>query len=215
MRPNLIFWDVDTQYDFMKADGLLYVPDSEAIIPTLAALTGYAHEEGIPIVASADDHELEHRELSHAPDFQETFPHHCMRGTPGQAKIPETSLRNPMVIQPEPEDPDDLRRRVAAHDGDFLLLKHWFDVFSNANTGTLVEALAPVDIVLYGVALDVCDRYAVEGLLEQHPSGNIWLVEDATRAIDPARGAELIAAWSERGVRMTTAAAVIGGRAPS
>ena len=50
---RLLFWDVDTLYDFMRADGRLYVPDSEAIIPTLAALTAFAHVRGIPIVASA------------------------------------------------------------------------------------------------------------------------------------------------------------------
>ncbi len=30
---RLIFWDVDTLYDFMRADGKLYVPGSEEIIP--------------------------------------------------------------------------------------------------------------------------------------------------------------------------------------
>jgi nicotinamidase-related amidase len=32
---RVIFWDVDTQYDFMRADGKLYVPDAEHIIPNL------------------------------------------------------------------------------------------------------------------------------------------------------------------------------------
>ena len=100
---SVIFCDVDTQHDFMRSDGLLYVPDSEAIIPALAALTGFAHRENIPIVASADDHDPAHRELSDAPDFLDTFPPHCMRGTPGQAKIPETALRDPLVIEPEPD----------------------------------------------------------------------------------------------------------------
>ncbi|MGE3527399.1 MAG: cysteine hydrolase family protein, partial [Gemmatimonadales bacterium] len=84
--PNLIFWDVDTQADFMKADGKLHVPGSEEIIPTLKRLTDYAHARGIRIIASADDHVPGHRELSDTPDFVETFPPHCMRGTPGQKK---------------------------------------------------------------------------------------------------------------------------------
>ncbi|MBI2614538.1 MAG: hypothetical protein HYW52_02435, partial [Gemmatimonadetes bacterium] len=50
---GLIFWDVDTQYDFMRADGKLYVPDAERIIPNLAQLTGAAHQHGIRVVASA------------------------------------------------------------------------------------------------------------------------------------------------------------------
>jgi nicotinamidase-related amidase len=76
----------------------------------LDRLTRYAHRNGIPILASADDHVSGHRELSATPDWKQSFPDHCMRGTPGQRKIAETSLRNPMVIEPEPEDPGDARR---------------------------------------------------------------------------------------------------------
>ena len=39
---RVIFWDVDTQYDFMKADGKLYVPDAEQLIPNLKKLTDFA-----------------------------------------------------------------------------------------------------------------------------------------------------------------------------
>ena len=44
---RVIFWDVDTQYDFMKADGKLYVPDAEQLIPNLRKLTDYAHGHGV------------------------------------------------------------------------------------------------------------------------------------------------------------------------
>ena len=87
-----VFWDVDTQYDFLHSDGRLYVPGSEAIIPTLRRLTQYAHDQGIRIVASADDHVPGDPELSDRPDWKDTFPQHCMRGTPGQRKIRETGL---------------------------------------------------------------------------------------------------------------------------
>src|SRR5438045_1785710 len=92
--PRVIFWDVDTQYDFMKADGKLYVPDAEQLIPNLKKLTDYAHGHGIRVVASADDHVREDAEISETPDWKQTFPAHCLRGTPGQKKIPETALRD-------------------------------------------------------------------------------------------------------------------------
>ena len=212
MATPLIFWDVDTQHDFMRADGKLYVPGSEEIIGTVRALTDHAHAHRIPIVASADDHVPGHRELSDTPDFRPTFPPHCMRGTPGQEKIAETTLRNPLVIEPE-RAPDSLRARIREHDGDFLLLKHWFDVFTNQNVDLLLDVLAPERIVLYGVALDVCDRYALDGLLQRLPAGALSLVEDATRAIDPAAGRALVAGWREAGVQVVTAAEVLAARA--
>ena len=48
--PGTLFWDVDTQFDFMHADGKLYVPDAEQIIPRLKQLTDHAHRAGIPIL---------------------------------------------------------------------------------------------------------------------------------------------------------------------
>ena len=42
---RVIFWDVDTQYDFMKADGKLFVPDADHIIGNLKRLTDYRSEE--------------------------------------------------------------------------------------------------------------------------------------------------------------------------
>lgn len=207
-----LFWDVDTQHDFMKADGLLYVPGSEEIIPALRRLTDHAHARGIRILASSDDHVPGHRELSDTPDFHATFPVHCMRGTAGQRKIPETALKNPQVIEPEPQDPADIKARVKRHQGDLLLHKHWFDVFTNENIGPVLDALDPERVVLYGVALDVCDKYAIEGLLKHRPATELWLVTDAVRAIHADATDGLLADWAARGVRMVTTDDVVGAR---
>ena len=209
---RLVFWDVDTLYDFMRPNGKLYVPGSEEIIPALEALTTFAHTHRIPIVASADNHDWADAEISEAPDWKTTFPPHCMRGTAGQLKIAETALVDPLVIDPEPEDGDALRRRIRAHHGDFLLTKHTLDVFSNANVSTLLAALAPEAIVIYGVATDFCDRYTIEGLLRHRPDAELFLVTDAIRAIYPEEGARLVAQWKELGVRLVSSAEVLAGR---
>lgn len=75
-----IFYDVDTQNDFMNADGALYVPNAEIIKPNIARLTDYAREKGIPIWGSVDAH------VENDPEFK-TFPRHCVIGTEGQKKI--------------------------------------------------------------------------------------------------------------------------------
>lgn len=211
MHSAVVFWDVDTQVDFMRADGKLYVPDAEAIIPNLKALTDCAHARGIRILASADDHVSGHRELSPGPDFRETFPEHCMRGTRGQAKIPETRLREPLLVQPDPEDPAILADRVRAHPGDILFNKHWFDVFTNANVEPVLGVLNPRHIVLYGVAQDVCDRYAVEGLRTRRPDIALYVVRDAMRPIDRAAGERLVRQWSDEGVHIVETNGVVTG----
>jgi nicotinamidase/pyrazinamidase len=208
---STIFWDVDTQHDFIHPDGKLYVAGAERITPTLKALTDYAHARRIRIIASADDHVAGHRELSTTPDFRTTFPEHCMRGTPGQRKIAETTLRDPLVIEPE-ADPR-IAAAVRAHAGDILFHKHWFDVFTNANVPAVLEALKPVRIILYGVATDVCDKYAIEGLLDRAPQAELSFVVDAARAIHPDDVDLLLEQWRARGVRMVTAAEILAGGA--
>lgn len=208
---RVIFWDVDTQYDFMEADGKLYVPDAEQIIPNLKRLTDFAHGRGVRIVASADDHVPGHPELSDRPDWQNTFPPHCMRGTPGQKKIPETGLRDPLVIEPAKTDPKALADRVRAHRGDILFHKHRFDVFTNENVLTVLDVLDPDDIVLYGVALDVCDKAAIEGLLERRPHTRLFAVTDAMKPIDKDLAEHLLKEWGEEGVRLVQTNEVVEG----
>jgi nicotinamidase/pyrazinamidase len=202
-----VFWDVDTQVDFMSPEGKLYVPGAETIAPNLGRLTDYAHANRITIIASADDHVSEHEEISYTPDFQDTFPPHCMRGTPGQRRITETTLSDPLVIAPDQALPD-----VAAHQGDILFLKHWFDVFTNPHVSAVVNALGVSEIVLYGVALDVCDRYAVEGLRKYHPEVAITVVRDAVKALDADAGDALLRQWRKEGVLLTRTEQVVDDR---
>jgi nicotinamidase/pyrazinamidase len=195
----------------MDPDGKLYVKGAELIKPKLEQLTEYAHTHGIQIVASADDHELEHAEISSTPNYRETFPPHCMRGTKGAEKIPETQLESPMVIEPEEIPHETLVRRLASHQSDVLLRKHLFDVFTNPNTGTVIEAWDPTEIVLYGVTLDYCVRYAIDGLIELGIP-TIHLVLDATTPIVPESVDSLVLRWKEQDVRIATTDDVVCGR---
>jgi nicotinamidase/pyrazinamidase len=211
MKRPVIFWDVDTQHDFMDASGALYVPNAELIKPKLQQLTQYAHAHAIPIVASSDDHTLEHPEISSSPDYRETFPPHCMRGTMGAEKIPQTALRSPLTIEPEEVPHEKLVRRLEPHDGDVLIRKHRFDVFSNPNTSTLIEAWDPTEIVLYGVSLDFCVRFALDGLIDVGIP-TIHLVLDATKPIVEGDAAGLVAGWKKQDVRIVTTDDVVCGR---
>ncbi|MBK5186767.1 MAG: cysteine hydrolase, partial [Gemmatimonadaceae bacterium] len=211
MKRPVIFWDVDTQHDFMDPDGALYVKGAELIKPKLAQLTTYAHAHGIQIVASSDDHELEHAEISAAPDFRETFPPHCMRETRGAEKIPETQLVSAMVIEPEAIPHETLVRRLSSHAGDVLLRKHRFDVFSNPNTRAVIEAWDPTEIVIYGVTLDYCVRYAIDGLIDVGIP-TIHLVLDATTPIVESAAAGLVRGWTVQDVRIVTTDDVVCGR---
>ena len=201
-----ILWDVDTQVDFMEPAGKLYVPGAAELASAMGRLVDAARAAGLTHVASVDDHELTDPELSDTPDFAGTFPPHCLRGTRGAEKIPETKQRDPLPLSLTPYPPGLLARLVAGR-RELLLLKKSFDVFTNPNADALLAALDPGEVVLFGVATDVCDDAAIRGLLAR--GRRVRFVEDAARGLDEARTAACTAAWRDRGVVFTTTKEVI------
>ncbi len=208
--PGPIFWDVDTQYDFIMPNGKLYITNAEKVLPNLERLTACARQRGIPIFGSVDFHNPDDPEISDNPDFQDTFPPHCLKGDPGQEKVPQTRPENPLWIDSDPQDADALNNRVRNHAGEVIFRKQWFDVFTNPNVDPVLKAVCPDRIVLYGVALDVCNAHAINGFLQRY-TAPIHLVLDATQAIVPQRGEELVTEWKSRGVEVLSTDETIGG----
>jgi nicotinamidase/pyrazinamidase len=204
-RPLL--WDVDTQVDFVLADGKLAVPDAESAMPAMARLVRWAGEREIVHLATADDHELTDPEISDEPDFEATYPPHCLRGTPGAAKIPETAQRDPLPISLTPYPPGLVPRLVEGR-RELLVLKKTYSAFSNPNLGPLLAALDPSEVLVFGVATDVCNHAAIMGLLAR--GRRVAFVEDASRGLSEERVAAAVAQWRAGGVRFTTTDEVVG-----
>jgi nicotinamidase/pyrazinamidase len=196
-----VLWDVDTQVDFMLPGGKLYVPGAEQTIPAMGRLVAAARAAGLVHIASADDHELTDEEISDAPDYRTTYPPHCLRGTRGAGKIPETEQDDPVPIGLGAFPDRYLEGR------EFLLLKKRFDVFTNPNTDLLLARLGVDEVIVFGVATDVCDDAAIRGLLERDV--RVRFVEDAARGLDEARTAKCTAAWRAGGVGFTTVDQVV------
>lgn len=79
-----LFFDIDTQIDFMFPSGALYVPGAERIVPVVAELNRRA-----PLVISTM---CAHAEND--PEFA-VYGHHCVVGTVGQQKPAATLVGNP------------------------------------------------------------------------------------------------------------------------
>ena len=196
-----VLWDVDTQFDFMLPEGKLYVPGAEQTVPAMKRLVDAARTAGIVHIASADDHELTDAEISTEPDFVTTYPPHCLRGTRGARKIPETEQEEPvplgLALVPD----------LYLEGREFLLLKKSFDVFTNPNTERLLDRLGPDEIVVFGVATDVCDDAAIRGFLAR--GLKVRFVEDAARGLDDERVAISTTFWREQGVEFTNVEGVV------
>ncbi len=188
-----IFFDVDTQMDFLFPAGALYVPGAESLLPALKRLRDYADAHGIPIVSSTDAHSEDD------PEFQQ-FPPHCVAGTAGQRKPEETLLQPRVIIPCAPGD------YPVAQAKQIIVEKQALDVFTNPNLPRLLELLAPQRAVVYGVVTEYCVRCAALGLLKAGLA--VELVTDAIRSLDPEAERRTLAEFTAAGGRLTTVAEV-------
>jgi nicotinamidase/pyrazinamidase len=201
ISSRTILWDVDTQVDFMEPRGKLYVPGAERAAPAMEQLVDAARAAQIVHVASADDHELTDPEISNRPDYRNTYPPHCLRGTRGAEKIMETKQRDPLPLSHVAFPPGLIPGLVKGR-REIVLLKKNFNVFTNPNIDPLLDALDPERIVVFGVATDVCDDAAILGFLQR--GRGVVFVEEAARGLDERRVAACTAVWRERGVEFAT-----------
>jgi nicotinamidase-related amidase len=97
--------------------------------------------------------------------------------------------------------------KLVAEHREVLILKKNFNVFTNPNTEPLLDALDPDEIVVFGVATDVCDDAVIRGFLQR--GRRVRFVEDAARGLDEERVTACTTAWREAGVEFTTTDAVV------
>jgi nicotinamidase/pyrazinamidase len=197
-----ILWDVDTQLDFIEPGAKLYFPGAEEARPAMARLVETARASGVVHVASCDQHELSDPEISIQPDFDSTWPPHCLLGTRGAEKIPETKQLDPLPLPLVPV-PAAVLRGLLDGRREVLIPKKQYDPFANPNTETMLDVLDPGEILLFGVAIDICDDAAIRALLRR--GRRVTFVEDASRGVDDDRVAACTTAWRDAGVGFTTA----------
>jgi nicotinamidase/pyrazinamidase len=198
-----ILWDVDTQVDFIEPGAKLYFEGAERSRPAMALLVEAARAAGVIHVASCDQHELSDPEISTEPDYDSTWPPHCLLGTRGAEKIHETKQLDPLPLPLVPL-PSAVLGDLLDGCREVLIPKKQYDPFTNPNTETLLDLLDPGEILLFGVATDICDDAAVRALLRR--GRRITFVEDASRGVDDARVVACTTAWRDAGVGFTRAA---------
>jgi nicotinamidase/pyrazinamidase len=179
-----VFFDIDSQIDFVYPAGALYVPGAEHIVPLIAELNRRA-----PLVISSMDAHTEDD-----PEFQ-TYPHHCVAGTTGQQKPSVTLLEKRAVI---PARPEGLRQ--------LILEKQKLDCFSNPNLKPLLAELNADRYVVFGVVTEICVRYAAFGLLQT--GKRVELVTDAVKALDESAATKMFGEFTAAGGRLTTLGAL-------
>jgi nicotinamidase/pyrazinamidase len=182
-----VFFDIDTQLDFLYPAGALYVPGAELITPAIAALNRYAAARAIPVVSTMDAH------TENDPEFR-AWPPHCIAGTTGQHKAEATLLERRVIVPNRPG--------ALALDGaqQILLEKQSVDAFTAVNLPALVDALAADAYVVYGVVTEICVLHAARGLLATGKP--VTILTDAIQTLNPATATQALADFQASGGRL-------------
>jgi len=186
-----VFFDVDTQIDFLYPAGALYVPRAEKIVPAIARL----NRCGATVVSTMDAH------TENDPESR-NWPAHCVAGTTGQQKPASTLLDKRVVIPNRPAS--------IAIDGaqQVIVEKQALDVFTNPNIRHLLYKLAADRYVVYGVVTEYCVKFAAMGLLATGKP--VHLVTDVVQTLKREDSDCFVNEFKERGGALTSVNEICG-----
>ena len=190
---NIIFWEVDTQADFMLPGGKLYVPGAEHLLPNIRRLTDAARQRRVFLVSHGCFH------AKNDPEFK-TFPPHCIKGTAGSAYVPDALTEKVVSVPNEPTAalPSDL-----AQYQQILLEKQTLDIFESRHADELVKRLGKnAEFVVFGVVTEYCVRLAAKGLLKR--GRRVSVVKDAIETLNAEDGARTLAELQALGAKFIT-----------
>ena len=192
----MIFFDVDTQVDFMHPEeGALYVKGADEIAGNIEKLLSAAGVLGITTVSTSCAHEADD------PEF-EIFPPHCIEGTRGAERLHHDlpALPRRVVHATASEDPE-AKLSPATH---YVVKKRVFDPFSNRWLDGLRKggAFSGEHAIVFGVATDYCVRATALGLKEG--GAEVEVVEDAIRGVSDETTRTSLGELDVSGIRLTT-----------
>ena len=189
-----VYFDVDTQLDFVVPSGALYVPGAERILPSIAKLNHLAEAKDSVLISTTDAHRENDEEFHH-------WPAHCVIGTLGQRK-PQATLLDKQVVVPWRELMSDITGAQQ-----IILQKRVLDAFRNPNLAAILDLLAADRYVLYGVVTEICVSCAADGLLKT--GKRVELVTDAIMGLQTEQADAMIASFTARGGVLTNVAALV------
>jgi len=202
MKKDTLFWDVDTQFDFMRPEGKLYVPGAEQIINKVSEVRRFALENGFSMIADIDWHSRDNDEISDEPDFKQTFPAHCMAGDAGGERVGYLGKLPIEYVPIERIDAKALAKLINRDQFHVVIRKKTVDVFENPNTDRLVDLIKPGAVAAFGVALDFCVYYVLRGLA-QHRGMKLVLLKDVVKGLGTRPENEIFDELRQMGVEIT------------
>jgi len=174
-----IIWDVDTQRDFIDENGKLSVPGAVDIKQNINTVLSLAQKYGVDIYGSIDAHTEDDEEFK-------DYPAHCVVGTDGQKKIPESIVSYKDNIYYVPNNCQGVDMTVFQGAQQVYFEKQCVNIWDKTkgqpdNIQTLLRMTDVTDVIVIGVATDICVIEAVKGFVER--DYNVFVVCEAVKGL--------------------------------
>jgi nicotinamidase-related amidase len=187
--------DIDTQWDLVMPEGAWPVPGAYGLMPNLERVIRYARMYNLPVfstvqVRSPDDPRFTAGEGAEPP--------HCLRGTPGAAKVAATRPVKAVTIENRAYSGPELQG-LTGSGREIVVETSGPDLLSNPNTAHILAGAKSA--IVFGFPMEGAVSRAVQWLLNQGVA--VEVVQNATspRSEDPEARESLLADWIALGAR--------------
>ena len=155
-RRRQILLDIDTQKDFLLADGKACIRNHRRVLAHIRRVMAWARTQNIPIISTAEVY----------PDNNgESTVNYCIDGTDGQKKIRYTLFKDRVtfVADGNTDLPRDMLRRYKQ----IILHKRCVDPFDEPRIDRLLSEVRATEFFLVGTTLEGAVKMTALGLLQR------------------------------------------------
>jgi nicotinamidase-related amidase len=188
-RRRYVLLDIDTQRDFLLAEGSACVSDHTEVLANIRRVMAWARHLNVPIISIAE---------VHPNNNGSGLIHYCIDGTVGQRKIPYTLLKNRVSY------PADTRSTLPADllltHSQVILHKRCVDPFDEPTIDRLLSELLANEFILIGAGTEDAVAATAVGLL--HRGKNVRVIVDALGSRDRKMGRLALRKIKAKGARL-------------
>ena len=179
---------VDVQNDFCEGGSLAVAGGADLARAISEFVAAHGHEYSL-VVATRDAHVDPGAHFSETPDFVDSWPRHCVVGTPGQRLHPQLRLNRLDAVV-------DKGFYAAAYSG-FEGVDAWGRPLADV---LAAQDVTQVDVV--GIATDYCVRATALDAAREGLRTRVLLA--LTAAVAPQRVPTVLAEWTAAGVEVVS-----------
>jgi nicotinamidase-related amidase len=153
-RPILV--DIDTQKDFLLADGKACIRNHRRVLAHIRRVMAWARSQHIPIISTAE---------VYPSNNGDDAARHCIDGTEGQKKVRYTLLGDRVTFAADGNT--DLPRDMLRRHRQVILHKRCVDPFDEPRIDRLLSELRAGEFILVGTSLEGAVKMTALGLLQR------------------------------------------------